>query len=131
MGNSTPSWTKRDTKRARELRSAATPAERALWKHLARSQLGAKFSRQMPVGPFFVDFLCRSHRLVIEVDGFSHDLQPARDEARDAYIESKGYTVIHFANADVLGNIEGVIMSIAQALQIGPTPGPSRKREGR
>ena len=85
----------------------------------------------MPIGPYFVDFLCRSHRLVIEIDGHSHDVQPARDEVRDAYIESEGYSVLHFANADVVGNIDGVIMSINQALQTGPTPGPSRKREGR
>ena len=85
----------------------------------------------MPIGPYFVDFLCRSHHLVIEIDEYSHDVQPERDEVRDAYIESEGYSVIHFANADVLGNINGVITCIALALQIGPTPGPSRKREGR
>jgi hypothetical protein len=45
-------WKERDTKRARELRNAATPAERELWKYLSRSQLGVKFSRQMQVGPF-------------------------------------------------------------------------------
>ena len=54
-----PEWKPRNTERARELRNAATPAERALWRYLARSQLGAKFSRQMPVGPFYADFLCR------------------------------------------------------------------------
>jgi len=40
----------------------------------------------MPVGAFFADFLCRSHRLIVEVDGHSHDVQPWRDEARDAYL---------------------------------------------
>jgi len=54
-----PDWNPRNTLRARALRRAAPPAERALWQHLARSQLGAKFSRQMPVGPWFADFLCR------------------------------------------------------------------------
>ncbi len=88
MGKSTPmpTWTDRDTKRARELRNAATPAERALWRHFAKSQLDVRFSRQMPVGAFFADFLCRSHRLIVEVDGHSHDVQPWRDEARDAYL---------------------------------------------
>jgi len=116
VGTSTPvpSWTDRDTKRARELRNAATPAERALWRHLAKSQLGVKFSRQMPVGPFFADFLCRSRKLIV-----------------DAYLRSEGYRVLHFSNADVIANTEGVIETICTALQEEPTPGPSRKREGR
>jgi BirA family biotin operon repressor/biotin-[acetyl-CoA-carboxylase] ligase len=125
-----PNWTDRDTTRARTLRNTATPAERALWKHLARSQLGVKFSRQMPVGPFFADFLCRSHGLIVEVDGHSHDVQPTQDEARDAFLRSEGYRVLHFSNADVLGNADGVIETIRTALHEEPTPGPSRKREG-
>ncbi len=56
-----PEWKQRDTERARELRNAATPTERALWRYLSRSQLGAKFSRQMQVGPYFADFLCRDY----------------------------------------------------------------------
>ena len=126
-----PNWTDRDTRRARQLRHAATPAERALWKYLAKSQLGVKFSRQMPVGPFFADFLCRSQKLIVEVDGHSHDVQPERDDTRDTYLRSEGYRVLHFSNRDVLGNAEGVIETIRTALQEEPTPGPSRKREGR
>ncbi len=126
MGTSTPvpTWTDRDTRRARELRNAATPAERELWKHLGRSRLGAKFSRQMPVGPFFADFLCRSHRLIVEVDGQSHDVQPERDIARDAYLRREGYCVLHFANADVLGNTDGVIETIRQTLAESAHPRP-------
>jgi len=48
-----PAFAPRDTARARRLRREATPAERAMWVFLSRSQTGAKFSRQMPVGPFF------------------------------------------------------------------------------
>ena len=126
MGKSArvPTWTHRDTKRARELRNAVTPAERALWRHLAKSQLGVRFSRQMPVGAFFADFLCRSHRLIVEVDGHSHDVQPERDTARDAYLRGEGYRVLHFSNADVLGNVDGVIETIRTALQEEPTPRP-------
>ena len=120
----------RNTSRARELRSAATPAERLLWQFLSRSQLGAKFSRQMPVGPFFADFLCREHNLIIELDGHSHDVAPDRDIYRDRFLNGAGYRVIHFQNVDVLGNVEGVIMAIRIALQDAPTPDPSRKREG-
>ena len=120
----------RNTDRARELRNQATPAERALWRYLSRSQLGVKFSRQMPVGPFFADFLCPERRLVIELDGHSHDFDPERDIGRDRYIHDAGFRVLRFANADVLGNVEGVILSISAALADRPTPDPSREREG-
>ena len=125
------SWNSRDTKRARELRNAATPAEPALWTLLSRSKLGVKFSRQMPIGPFFVDFLCRSHRLIVEVDGRSHGMQPERDRSRNAYLRGQGYHVLHFSNEDVLGNARGVVKAIQAALDDVPTPGPSREREGR
>ena len=121
----------RDTKRARTLRNEATPAERALWSCLRVSQLnGHKFSRQMPVGPYFADFLCRASRLVVELDGISHDSRIASDGARDAYLAENGYHVIRFTNRQVLENLEGVVTAIAAALADLPTPSPSRKREG-
>lgn len=107
-----PQWKPRNTRRARELRRTATPAERALWGQLARSQLGAKFSRQMPVGPWFADFLCRELSLVVELDGFSHDLAPQRDASRDAWMAREGFVVLRFTNADVRENIEGVVSAI-------------------
>src|SRR3546814_8758443 len=100
-------WKQRNTPRARDRRRRATPAERALWAHLARGQLGAKFSRQMPVGHYFADFLCRELNLVIELDGHSHDLAPQSDCARDRWMLENGYRVVRFTNADVLGNVEG------------------------
>ena len=107
-----PNWQPRNTNRARSLRNQATPAERAVWDHLSRSQLGAKFSRQMPVGPYFADFLCRELKLVIELDGHSHDVAPERDERRDAWFAADGYTVLRFTNAEVKDNTEGVIAAI-------------------
>ena len=120
----------RNTSRARELRHSATPAERLLWQYLSRSQLGVKFSRQMPVGPYFADFLCREQMLIVELDGFSHDVQPGRDAVRDGYLNQAGFTVLHFPNADVMSNVEGVVTAIRIVLEAGPTPNPSRKREG-
>lgn len=107
-----PEWTPRNTARARALRREATPAERALWVFLARSQTGAKFSRQMPVGPWFADFLCRELRLVVELDGFSHDAAPERDVRRDAWMAERGFTVLRFTNDDVHGHVEGVVLTI-------------------
>jgi BirA family biotin operon repressor/biotin-[acetyl-CoA-carboxylase] ligase len=112
-----PDWTPRNTERARALRCAATPAERALWEHLSRKQTGAKFSRQMPVGPWFADFLCRELALVVELDGFSHDCAPERDVRRDAWMAERGFTVLRFSNDDVRENVEGVVTAIAQEVE--------------
>jgi len=106
----------RNTPRARTLRREATPAERRLWQYLSRGQLGAKFSRQMPVGPFFADFLCRERKLIVELDGFSHESTGSRDTARTRWLEQAGYTVIRFTNAQALHETEGVLLEIRRAL---------------
>ncbi|GEO00988.1 endonuclease [Novosphingobium sediminis] len=111
------SFKPRDTDRARELRREASPAERRLWSYLAKSQLGAKFSRQMPVGPYFADFLCRELMLVVEIDGFSHEMRQQVDAARTRVIEAAGYRVLRFTNADVLGNAEGVALALQEVVR--------------
>ena len=107
----------RDTQRARELRNQATPMERKLWRYLSRSQLGAKFSRQMEVEKYYADFLCRSHRLIVELDGFSHEARIGYDAVRDRKLREAGYRVLRFTNEDVRTNVEGVVMAIARELE--------------
>jgi very-short-patch-repair endonuclease len=121
----------RDTPRAKELRNAASPAERALWRCLSGRKIGGwKFSRQMPVGPYFADFLCREAQLIVELDGYSHDMRQAYDHRRDQWLSENGYRVVRFTNDEVIGNIEGVVNEIERRLVHLPTPNPSRKREG-
>jgi len=107
-----PDWKPRDTRRARELRNTATAAERHLWRYLSRSQLGVKFSRQMQVGNFFADFLCRELKLIVELDGFSHDLRPEYDASRDRWLAGEGFRVLRYSNEDALKNAEGVVTAI-------------------
>ncbi len=122
---------RRPTRLAQSLRNNATPAEQALWRHLSKRQLqGFKFSRQLPIGPFVYDFLCREARHVIEVDGGQH-CESTRDVSRTAYLENQGFRVIRFWNNDVTGNVEGVLETIALALKDSPPPAPSRQREGK
>ncbi len=112
----------RPTLRAQELRSSATDAEKRLWRRLSRRQLcGFKFSRQMPVGSFICDFMCREALLVIELDGGQHSVQAEKDRNRTRYIVSEGYRVLRFWNNDVFGNMDGVLQAIATALK-GPPP---------
>ena len=70
----------------------------------------------MPVGPYFADFLCRSHKLIVELDGHSHDVQPDRDPRRDAHLRKLGFRVLHFTNDEVTNNLEGVVQAIRLAL---------------
>lgn len=84
----------------------------------------------MPVGPYFADFLCREANLIIELDGYSHDMRQAYDEHRDHGLAESGYRVLRFTNNDVMTNIDGVVSEIERSLAHLPTPTPSRKREG-
>jgi len=123
----------RNTRRARDLRQQATPAEIKLWQSLSKNQLdGFKFSRQIPIGPYFADFVCRSAKLVVEIDGPSHDVQVEYDCVRTEWIEAQGYRLIRFTNGDVMQNLEGVLVMIGEVLtdMSLPTPNPSRLREG-
>jgi len=115
--------------RARAMRRAPTDAELRLWRLLRDRRLnGFKFRRQVPVGPYIVDFLCVASRLIVEADGSQHD-QNGRDGVRDACLESQGWTVLRFWNPDVLRNRESVLDTIfAHADSLGrgePSSGPS------
>ena len=120
---------------ARQLRKAQTDAERRLWRLLrSRSVAGCKFRRQHPVGPYVCDFVCIERQLVIEVDGAQHAVQIEEDEARSAYLESKGYTVVRFWNHEVLTQTEAVLERIYDLISSDsphPVPLPEGARERR
>jgi very-short-patch-repair endonuclease len=116
---------------ARRLRRNATIAEQRLWYRLrSRSLYGMKFVRQEPFGPYIVDFICRKHRLIIEVDGGQHS-ENVRDVIRDRWLLENNYRVLRFWNNDVIRNIGGVLETIASALPLdGPAPSPPLGGEG-
>ena len=85
---------------ARALRRSAPETERLLWKLLRHRKLdGLKFRRQVPLGPYVLDFVCLRHRLVIEADGPFHD--PEHDAARDDWLAAKGFRVLRFSNSEI------------------------------
>src|SRR5438477_12828237 len=101
--------------RARTLRSEQTEAERLLWSHLRDRGLGgAKFKRQRPFGPYFLDFYCHEARLAFEIDGGQHFEPPAitADEERTAFLKARGLTVLRFTNSDVMGSLSAVLEAI-------------------
>jgi very-short-patch-repair endonuclease len=98
---------------ARTLRRRMTRAEVRIWVRLRRRQVaGRYFRRQVPIGPYVVDFLCSSAKLIIEIDGAHHDLRRAHDSRRTDFLEARGYRVIRFANHEVFGDIDSVIASV-------------------
>lgn len=119
------------TAQARALRSKSTPEERTIWRLLSRFR--PKFTRQLPIGPYIVDFACRQARLVIEIDGGQH-AESARDMRRDEWLRSEGWTVFRVWNSDVRSNPEGAAEAIlARAAKClgGTHPQPLPSREGR
>ena len=113
----------RPTRKAQELRNNATDAERRLWRHLSNRRLGGfKFSRQMPVGPFICDLMCRQAMLVVELDGSQHGERARQDEERTRFIESEGFRVIRFWNNEVMENLDGVLARILEVLEASVPP---------
>jgi len=111
------------------MRTSATEAETRLWLELRAKRFGgAKFRRQKVIGPYIVDFAAREPMLVIEVDGDTHAEQLGYDAERTRYLQEQGYDVIRFANNDVVGNLEGVLETIAKRLAPLPTLSPEGER---
>jgi very-short-patch-repair endonuclease len=106
--------------RAKRLRRDMSEAERRLWYHLRGNRLnGFKFYRQVPIGPYIVDFINHEFGLVIEVDGATHGEahEKAHDAQRDAYLAARGLQVLRFWNIDVFTNLSGVCDTIVMALE--------------
>ena len=103
---------------AKRLRTEQTPFEQKLWHALRAKRFeGAKFRRKVVVDRYIVDFACGIPRkMIIEVDGDTHAGQEVYDAERTRFLESRGYRVLRFTNAEVGTNLYGVLTTIAEAL---------------
>jgi very-short-patch-repair endonuclease len=108
---------------ARRLRKHSTDLEQHLWRHLRGRQIeGFKFRRQQPVGRYVVDFVNLEKKVVVEVDGGQHALNPG-DKIRDEWLRAEGYKVLRFWDNQVFSNLQGVLENIRDAL-LTPHPAP-------
>jgi very-short-patch-repair endonuclease len=110
-----------------------TRAESLLWRHLKAHRLARLgFRRQAPMGNYIADFVAHSCKLVVEVDGESHDFEERlrKDETRDEWFASRRYRVLRFTNEDVTKNLEGVALAILQAAELGAPPSLTLPRKG-
>jgi very-short-patch-repair endonuclease len=94
---------------AREKRNNSTLGEILLWKNLlSKSRLGVQFNRQFPFENYILDFICRKLKLVIEVDGYSHNFKHEEDNLRDKKLNDLGYEVLRISEQDVKHDFENV-----------------------
>lgn len=106
-------------KRAKALRRERTKAEETMWDNLrdfrARS---ARFRRETPIGPYIADFAWLSRRIVIEVDGDSHETEAGRkhDKRRDTWLDGQGFKVLRFDNDLVLEAPDHVFLTVQSVI---------------
>ena len=122
--------------RAKQLRQTMTRAETLLWRYLKANRLdGLGFRRQLPVRNYIADFVCLSAKLVVELDGESHDSDERQkaDRKRDAFFTSEGFEVLRFTNEQVMSGLEGALEVIRQATASrirGTPPSPPLPHKG-
>jgi very-short-patch-repair endonuclease len=132
--------TRKTVLKARALRRAMTQPEARLWQILRARPAGLKFRHQHPIGPYSLDFYCPGAKLAIEVDGDAHDMgdMPARDAARDAWLERRGVRTLRIPARDLYGDVEAAIIMIlascgvespSTALHAVPLPTSKARRE--
>ena len=115
-----PKVSKRVRRYAKQNRNEPTKAESILWKRLNASQIGFKFSQQIVIGNYITDFCCRSRKLVIELDGDSHERTPEEDQARDEFLVRQNYQVIRIPNSEIYDHLDEVVEHIRCACENRP-----------
>ena len=102
-----PRHTRLAAQRARRLRNNQTISETNLWQALRRSQLGVRFRRQVPIGPWIVDFACLDPKIIVEVDDESHYRR--QDADRTIHLESLGFVILRVDNLEVAAQYDETV----------------------
>jgi very-short-patch-repair endonuclease len=109
--------------RARELRKAGVLHEALFWNQIKSGKLNKlDFDRQKIIGNYIVDFYCAEKKVIIELDGSSHDGKEDYDKKRDDFFVSLDLCVIHISAVDVLNNMEGVLAYLRNHPALTGTP---------
>ena len=91
-----------------------TLGEISLWREINNKKLGERFSRQIPIDNYIVDFYCKELQLAIEVDGSIHfeDGHQEKDVLRQNRLEYLGVCIVRFSDLDVKNNLNRVLEEI-------------------
>ena len=98
-----------------------TKAEACLWKYILKAgQLkGYQFRRQRSILKYIADFMCMELMLIIEVDGITHQWEETiiKDKKKQADLEAAGFTVLRFADEEVLNDLNAVHAFLEEWIQ--------------
>ncbi len=123
-------WQRTLRERAEGMRRHPTRAEAVLWQELRRRPGGVVLWTQHVIGSRYIaDFYCPAARLVIEVDGDSHDDRAAEDRRRDDVMHEYGFRVLRLTNVAVLADTRGAVARIVQAVANPETLDAQRRQE--
>jgi very-short-patch-repair endonuclease len=105
------------TTQARRLRHDETDEEHQLWRDLRNRQLnGYKFVRQVSIGRYVADFLCRRSHLIAELDGFHHADNQA-DQRRTSWLNRNGCSVLRFWNHEITRERHAVLETVLAVVE--------------
>ncbi|NWF88095.1 MAG: endonuclease domain-containing protein [Ignavibacteriaceae bacterium] len=105
--------------RAREMQSNSTKGEIKFWCELLRNKKsGYQFYRQKIIHHYIVDFYCAKLKLVVEIDGTSHNGKEEYDKERESVLKSLELKVLHFNDLMVLNNFHLVEKNFKEQITI-------------
>ena len=106
-----PKHTRLARTRARDLRNDLTISEARLWSGIKNRATGARFRRQVPIGPWIADFACLELKIVVEVDDSSHYWRDETD--RTEYLESRDFGILRFSNHEIAAHLDFAIQAVS------------------
>ncbi|MBB3859047.1 very-short-patch-repair endonuclease [Novosphingobium hassiacum] len=105
--------------------------ETRMWLQLRAERFeSVKFRRQKVIGRYVADFAANEPKLVVEIDGDTHDVDDPDDAIRTRFLEAEGYRVVRYTNVDVMQNLEGVLINLTSVIADLRPPLPTLSPEG-
>ncbi len=107
-------------KKARNLRTEETEAEKILWEELRGYKVGIKWRRQHPVDMYILDFYSPRINLCIELDGSTHNIIENKeyDATRAEYLNNKGIKILRFWNSEVEKDLGNVLYRVRKEIEL-------------
>ncbi len=69
------------------------------------------------MGRYVADFACVAAKVIVEIDGPTHEGRERYDAARDDWFRRRGWHVIRITDEEVAENCDGVIAGMIIALE--------------
>lgn len=91
--------------------------------------LGLPYERQAKIGGYFVDYLIKPYKIIVEIDGDNHKFSRKRDEVRENFMKNAGYTVIRVAASYAQSQPRNAAMTVLWGIPKGKLAVFLRNRE--